>query len=160
MLKSLITAVAGLALAAGPVLATSWADIRTLAERVVETGTSIETEDCDDGLHGYYQFSRERRLDRLVICENNVDMEDPDAVWEVLVHEATHVMQACNGGPILKDSYMPRILRELQETAPHYYSILSQYQSDHKRYEIEAFWMELRAPETPIRWMDEYCVSA
>lgn len=157
MLKSLIATVAGLALTAGPVLATSWTDVRTLATKVANTGTELELEECDEGIHGYYQFNRERRIDRLVFCENNVDMDDPDAVWEVLVHESTHVMQACNGAPILKDSYMPRVLRELQETAPHYYRILNQYRSDHKRMEIEAFWMELREPSIPIQWIDEFC---
>ena len=84
-------------------------------------------------------------------------MDDPDAVWEVLVHEATHVMQACYAGPILKDTYIPRVLRELQETAPHYYAYLQQYRGDHKRVELEAFWMELRTPAVAMEFMNKYC---
>ena len=60
-------------------------------------------------------------------------MTDSDAVWEVVSHEATHVMQACNSGPVIKDSMVPRVLRELQETAPHYYATLQGYRGDHKR---------------------------
>ena len=86
-------------------------------------------------------------------------MTDPDAVWEVLVHEATHVMQACYGGPVMKDSYVPRVLRELQETAPHYYATLQQYRGDHKRIELEAFWMELRTPQVAADWMLTYCYT-
>ena len=52
---------------------------------------------------------------------------------------------------------MPRVLRELQETAPHYYSTFQQYKGDHKRIEIEAFWMELRTPQVAADWMATYC---
>ena len=158
MFKPILAAIAGLALTAAPVLATSWQDIKTLTELVSGTGTEILLSDeCNQGIHGYYQFSSTRRIDNLVICRNNVDMTDPDAVWEVLVHEATHVMQACNGGPIVKDTYLPRMLRELQETAPHYYNILQGYRGSHKRAEIEAFWMELRSTDTPIQWIQDFC---
>jgi len=159
MFKPLATAIAGIALTIQPALATSWTDVERLATLVADTGTHLELEECDEGLHGYYQYNQARGIDKLVICKNNVDMEDPDAVWEVLAHEATHVMQACNGGPVLKDTYLPRVLRELQETAPHYYSILQQYRSDHKRLEIEAFWMELRTPDVPIRWISDFCLE-
>ena len=157
MLKRIATALAGLAFAL-PANATSWNDINTLGELVSNTGTTISVRECPDNTaHGWYQYNREQNIDLLVICNNVVDMQDPDAVWEVLVHESTHVMQACNGGPILKDSYTPRVLRELQETAPHYYYILQQYRGDHKRMELEAFWMELRSPHVPIKWIRDFC---
>jgi hypothetical protein len=57
----------------------------------------------------------------------------------------------------MKDTYVPRVLRELQETAPHYYATLMQYKGDHKRIEIEAFWMELRTPQVATDWMLTYC---
>ena len=157
MLKTIIATLAGLAIAA-PASATSWADIKELEDLVIGTGTKIQKLNCPQPqAQGFYQFDKDNNIDRLVYCKNNVDMTDPDAVWEVLVHEATHVMQTCYGGPVMKDTYVPRVLRELQETAPHYYAILQDYRGDHKRIEIEAFWMELRTPQVASDWMLTYC---
>ncbi len=156
MLKAIIATLAGLAIAA-PASATSWADINELQDLVTGTGTKIQKLDCPEGQMGFYQFDKSKNIDRLVYCKNNVDMTDPDAVWEVLVHEVTHVMQTCYGGPVMKNTYVPRVLRELQEIAPHYYATLKQYRGDHKRIEIEAFWMELRTPQIAADWMLTYC---
>ena len=157
MIKQIIAAIAGLAIAT-PAMATSWTDVNQMVELVKGTGTTVSAIDCDaDGVMGYYSFQPEKDIDALIICKDNVPMYDADAVWEVVVHEATHVMQACFAGPILKDSYIPRVLRELQETAPHYYKTLQQYRGDHKRVEIEAFWMELRTPAVAMEFMTKYC---
>ena len=119
MIKRILTVLAGLAITA-PVNATSWTDVNTLTDLVKQTGTTVEARDCEtERLQGYYQFDKEAGIDLLVVCKDNVNMSDSDAVWEVVSHEATHVMQACMGGPVLKDTYVPRVLRELQETAPH-----------------------------------------
>ena len=156
MIKAIIATLAGLAIAS-PASATSWSDVNELQDLVTGTGTKIQKLDCPNGTMGFYQFDKANKIDRLVYCKNNVDMNDPDAVWEVLVHEATHVMQACYGGPVMKDTFVPRVLRELQETAPHYYATLQEYRGDHKRIEIEAFWMELRTPQVATDWMITYC---
>ena len=156
MLKAIIATLAGLAIAT-PASATSWSDVNELQDLVTGTGTKIQKLDCPAGKMGFYQFDKANNIDRLVYCKNNVDMADPDAVWEVLVHEATHVMQACYGGPVMKDTFVPRVLRELQETAPHYYATIQQYRGAHKRIEIEAFWMELRTPQVAADWMLTYC---
>lgn len=158
MFKQIIAAVAGLAITM-PASATSWADVETLVNLVKGTGTTVSAQECNrEGVMGFYQYSQTQGIDRMVICTNSVDMDDADAVWEVVAHEATHTMQACFGGPILKDSYVPRILRELQETAPHYYQTLMQsYQGSHKRIELEAFWMELRSPEDVFHFFNKYC---
>ena len=157
MIKRIFTVLAGLAITA-PVNATSWTDINTLTDLIKQTGTTVEARVCNrEGLQGYYHFDPDQDIDLLVVCKDNVDMSDSDAVWEVVSHEATHVMQACMGGPVLKDSYVPRVLRELQETAPHYYQTLQQYRGDHKRVELEAFWMELRAPDVVHEFLDRSC---
>ena len=159
MIKRIFTVLAGLVITA-PVNATSWTDVNTLTDLVKQTGTTIEARDCGkEGLQGYYQFDKELDLDLLVICRDNINMYDSDAVWEVVSHEATHVMQACMGGPVLKDTYVPRVLRELQETAPHYYQTLQQYRGVHKRYELEAFWMELRSPDVVHEFLDKACFA-
>ena len=161
MFNKILAAVAGLAIAIPglPAAATSWRDVETLVNLVKGTGTKVEARNCERaGVQGYYQFSEPHNIDLMVICANAVDMSDSDAVWEVVAHEATHTMQACFGGPILKDSYVPRILRELQETAPHYYATLMEsYEGSHKRHELEAFWMELRSPEDVFHFFNKYC---
>ena len=157
MIKQFIAAIAGLAVAT-PAMATSWTDVNQMVELVKGTGTDVAAIVCDDeGVMGFYNYQPEKDIDVLVVCKDNVPMNDPDAVWEVVVHEATHVMQACQGGPILKDTYIPRVLRELQTTAPHYYQTIQQYRGDHKRVEIEAFWMELRTPEVAMGFMNKFC---
>jgi len=156
MFKLLTAAIASLAIAA-PSMATSWTDIEELTNLVKETGTVVQSIDCPEGRLGFYQFDKANNIDRLVVCKNNVDTKDSDAVWEVVSHEATHVMQACHGGPVIADNYVPRVLRELQETAPHYYAVLQEYRGDHKRAELEAFWMELRTPAVVMDWMVTYC---
>ena len=159
MIKRIFTVLAGLAISA-PVNATSWTDVNTLTDLVKQTGTTVEARACQrEGMQGFYQYDQEAGIDLLVVCSNVVDMSDSDAVWEVVSHEATHVMQACIGGPVLKDTYIPRVLRELQETAPHYYQTLQQYRGDHKRYELEAFWMELRAPNVVHEFLDRSCFA-
>jgi hypothetical protein len=159
MIKQIFGALAGLAVAM-PSWATSWTDINTLEKLVANTGTNIQAINCPGKEQGSYRYDKEAGIDLLIVCANNVDMTDPDAVWEVLVHEATHVMQACYGGPVIKDTYIPRILRQLQTTAPHYYAILNQYRGDHKRVEIEAFWMELQTPATAFDWFKDYCYKS
>ena len=159
MIKKIIAAVAGLALAA-PVNAASWNDIETLVELVKGTGTSVQARSCQEkGIQGFYHFNNEKEIDLMVICTNSVDMNDPDAVWEVVAHESVHVMQACNGGPVIKDTYLPRIIRDLQSLTPHYWSILQSYPDSDKRMEVEAFWMETRPVEVPIQWVQDFCYT-
>ena len=159
MFKQLLALVAGLAFAA-PVSATSWADINRLEELVANTGTTVEAKECEtDKAYGYYRFNKAENIDLLVICTNVTDFGDPDAVWETLAHEATHVMQACQDGPIVPNKFTPRMLRELQEVAPHYYALLKKYSGAHKRAELEAFWMELRAPHEVHRLFVKACYS-
>ena len=157
MIRSIIATLAGLAIAA-PASATSWADINELQDLVTGTGTKIQNLDCPEGQMGFYQFDKANKIDRLVYCKNNVDMTDPDAVWEVLVHEATHVMQS-----LLRRTCHERHLRtpvcsvSCRKLLLTTMSTLQQYRGDHKRVEIEAFWMELRTPSVPMDWMVTYC---
>ena len=159
MIKQIFALIAGIAIAA-PASATSWQDINALERLVEGTGTTVDAIECEiKDVYGYYRFDKSEGVDELVICKNAVDMTDPDEVWETLAHEATHTMQACKGGPVLPDKYAPRILRELQETAPHYYRLLQRYRGDHKRIEMEAFWMELRAPSQVIGLFHKTCYT-
>ena len=157
MIKQIFALVAGLAIAA-PASASSWQDINRLESLITNTGTQVSAVECEgEGYYGLYQFDASKQIDQIVICKNTVDFSDPDEVWETLAHESTHTMQACMGGPVLKDKYVPRVLRELQETAPHYYRLLQGYRGDHKRLEMEAFWMELRTPATVMQMFEKAC---
>ena len=121
-------------------------DIDELVELIKATGTKVLTSsNCEAKISGYYlPPNKEGSGDKLVFCTNNINLKDASAAWEVLAHESTHVMQACNGGQIWKEIYHPRLLRGLKEQAPHYAEILSQYKGDDKLMELEAFDMELR----------------
>ena len=161
MFKHVLALITGLAIAAPvPAFATGWRDVNLLKELVSGTGTKILLQNCPEGsIYGYYEYHPMTDVDTLVICSNTVDRDDPDAVWETLAHEATHAMQACAGGSIIEDVFVPRMLRELQEFAPHYYRVLNSYDSADKRTELEAFWMELRHPEFVINTFTKHCYT-
>jgi len=131
---------------ATPVMASTWADTAELIAIVESTGTTVTSAVCDRNVQGYYQINTETDLDRLTICKNNIDNEDPHAVWEVMAHESIHVAQACLGENVFHDEYIPRIFRGLRTEAPHYVRILDQYSSEDRLLEAEAFYSELMTP--------------
>ena len=154
----LLTATA--ALCAPPARAASIEDIRQLENLINRSGTdTIVSSDCPPNHAGYYENDG-RGIDRLVICRGNVDMGDIEAVWEVMAHEATHIMQACTGSTVIADEQMPRTYRELQTMAPHYAKLIhSQYRSSDQRLEAEAFWMELQTPPVVIELFERSCAA-
>jgi len=130
------------------VRADSWKDIEALINLIKETGTELHRlDDCDNEYKGLYIFEPEKSLDHLILCENNADLSDQSEIWEILSHEATHVMQACIGGTLFEGDMHPRMIREIQRKTPHYYEILSSsYHGADYILEAEAFWMELQPP--------------
>lgn len=146
---------AGLAplLLGGPAVAATQVDIEALAELIRSTGTTIvESQTCEKNMYGLYQFE-DKKIDQLTICGNNIDLNDPDQVWEVYAHEATHIMQACDDasdGRAFSDAVFPRIYRELQELNPTSVEETGLYGSWNKRQEIEARYMELLPPNQVI----------
>ncbi|MFM8675421.1 MAG: hypothetical protein ACKOCA_10520 [Vulcanococcus sp.] len=112
----------------------------------------MERKDCGKNLLGYYQYE-EKKVDQIVLCTNNIDVNDSDDVWEVLAHETTHIIQACDQtgeGQAFNDAYFPRIYRELQQLNPSSVGDTALYGSWSKRQEIEARSMELLPPEAVI----------
>ena len=148
------------ALQAMPARAASLEDIRQLENLINASGTeTIVSGDCPPNHAGYYENDG-RSIDRLVICKRNVDMGDVDAVWEVMAHEATHIMQSCTGTTAIADELMPRTFRELQTLAPHYAKLIStQYRSAEQRLEAEAFWMELQTPPVVMELFQRNCAA-
>jgi hypothetical protein len=167
-MKKLLPAIAALACSISvtlPAIAGSHRDVQELAEMIKSTGTTVSFNDnrydknCL-GLMGYYHFEKDKS-DILVICSDQVNLKDSDEVWETLAHEATHTMQACNGGPIFKSTYHPRIFRALGSKAPHYAKMIdNSYAGDKAIIEAEAFWMELQTPEVVKKLFYTYCIHS
>ncbi len=148
----------GLSLAPAPVRASTLIAIHRLEQLINDAGTETQVrDDCRPNHAGYFERDG-AAINRLVICRNNVDMGDVEAVWEVMAHEGTHVMQACRGGPALQDVQMPRTLRELRTLAPHYAKLITEgYHPRDQRLEAEAFWMELQPAEVVIGLFERNC---
>lgn len=143
-----------------PARAASLEDIRQLENLINASGTeTIVSSNCPPNHAGYYENDG-KSIDRLVICRRNVDMGDIEAVWEVMAHEATHIMQSCTGTTAIADAQMPRTYRELQTLAPHYAKLISsQYRSAEQRLEAEAFWMELQTPALVMELFRRNCAA-
>lgn len=149
-----------MALGLSPVArADSWRDIEALISLITATGTEISRRsDCAEEYKGLYVFEPSKNIDLLVLCDNNINPEDPSDIWEVLSHEATHVMQACIGDTLFQEDMHPRILRELQTKAPHYYEILeTSYHGGDYIIEAESFWMELQHPDLVLELFHTAC---
>lgn len=83
----------------------TWKHVHALGDLIKDTGTTIAVLDnCPPNLEGQYRFQNGPSrasgpsVDVLELCSNNVDFNNPVAVWDVLAHEAVHVAQYCNGG--------------------------------------------------------------
>jgi hypothetical protein len=146
--------------AALPARATSLDDLRQLENLINASGTeTLVAEDCPRDYAGYYE-SDGRTIDRLVICRRQVDMGNVKAVWQVMAHEATHIMQTCSGSTAIPDALMPRTYRELQTRAPQYARLIhSAYSSAEQRLESEAFWMELQTPAVVLELFRRNCAA-
>lgn len=157
---SLLAGMMAAATAGSPADAGSQKDIEELSDMIKASGTTIVVKQCGEKDQGMYEYSEKPKVDRLTICTNNVDLTDADALWEVLAHESTHIMQACNGGPIVKDEFHPRIIRRLKTQAPHYSTILEEeYRGADMLLEAEAFDMELQTPEYVKEWFAHFCLK-
>lgn len=150
----------GLLLGALPAGASTLDDIRQLENLINASGTeTIVSGTCPPNHAGYYENDG-RSIDRLVVCRRNVDLGDLEAVWEVMAHEATHIMQSCTGTTAIADEQMPRTYSDLQTIAPHYAKLISsQYRRSEQRLEAEAFWMELQSPALVMEQFQRNCAA-
>ena len=140
--------------------ASSLEDIRQLEDLINTAGVTTAVSDrCPPSHAGYYETENGGRH-WLVLCRNVVNLADVEAVWEVMAHESTHIMQACTGSTAIADEYMPRTFRELRTMAPHYAKLIDRdYPSVDQRLEAEAFWMELQPPQTVISLFRSLCAA-
>jgi hypothetical protein len=101
-------------------------------------------------------------LEGLAVAQSDVrpTVADVEAVWEVMAHESTHIMQACTGSTAIADELMPRTFRELRTMAPHYAKLIDgSYPVNDQRLEAEAFWMELQTPPSVIGLFRNLCAA-
>ncbi|MFM7361433.1 MAG: hypothetical protein ACKO25_06355 [Cyanobium sp.] len=149
-----------MAVSAGPARGHTLVQIHRLESLINDAGTeTMVRHDCLPNHAGFYERDG-AGLNRLVVCANNIDMADLRAVWEVMAHEGTHVMQECAGGTVLQDSQLPRTLGELRRRAPHYAKLIVEgYDKADQRIEAEAFWMELQPAEVVIDLFQRHCLN-
>ena len=135
-----------------------------LLKMIESTGTTVSLnpnsydESCKDKA-GYYVYEPKVQ-DIFVVCTDQVNVKDSDELWEIVSHESTHVMQACNGGLVFKESYLPRTFRELERKAPHSAKLIDEkYTGDATALEAEAFWMELQPPAHVLSYFEGTCLN-
>jgi hypothetical protein len=151
---------AALAVSAGLARGQTLVQIHRLETLINAAGTeTMVRHDCLPNHAGFYERDG-AGLNRLVVCANNIDMADLRAVWEVMAHEGTHVMQECVGGTVLQDSQLPLTLGELRRHAPHYAKLIVEgYDPADQRIEAEAFWMELQPADVVIDLFERHCLQ-
>jgi hypothetical protein len=160
LVAALLLACLGSLAAGRPARAASLEDIRQLENLILAAGVVTEVSDqCPPRHAGYYERDT-RGVHRLVLCRNSVNLADVEAVWEVMAHESTHIMQACTGSTAIADELMPRTFRELRTMAPHYAKLIDgSYPVNDQRLEAEAFWMELQTPPSVIGLFRNLCAA-
>ena len=166
MKKLLLAALATTLTLANPVAARTFTAVETLVKEVEKTGTTftINTNDYDRecvGNRGYYAFKKDA-YDVLVLCKDQVDVTDVHAVWEILAHEATHIMQACTpgGDTTFRDEDHPGMIEDLKVAAPEDLDLIVEAYEKHEwKAELEAFWMMRQNPATVIDYLRQICAA-
>ena len=141
------------------------ADANTLIQMIKATGTQVSfnsnhfDKNCISNT-GYYAFEP-KVDDLLVVCTDQVDVNDGEALWEVVAHEATHIMQACIGDDVsFQEEDHPAMFRQLSTRAPHLMARIDNgYHSRSARSEVEAFWMELQTPAVVMEYFTNTCID-
>ena len=102
-------------------------------DTVRQTGTEVRYhhEECATSkAAGWYRLSA--NVDRLVICPDN-QLNHSD-LFDTVRHEAIHVAQACNAGPILPyDYYLKNAPQDIKKR------VFDNYPKQHHHIELEAF---------------------
>ena len=89
-------------------------------------------------------------MDRLVICPDN--QRNHSDLFDTVRHEAIHVVQACNGKPILSyDYYLTNASRET-------WSKVKGYPEEHHHHEVEAFHAaHILSEKQVINLINKFC---
>ena len=98
-----------------------------LAE-VHRSGTTIVFKDpsCEQGIYGSYT----RSTDTMVLCiTNHPDLAE---LGDTIRHETVHIIQMCNGGPVMSFESVAKYAQ------PHDYKVMHGYGTHSHHHEIEA----------------------
>jgi len=123
---------------------------------------------ADEIVDTFHDQDKQALLDRfkkdtydvLVLCKDQVDVTDVHAVWEVLAHEATHIMQACTpgGDTAFRNEDHPAMIDDIKRIAPDDIDlIVNAYEKHEWKGELEAFWMMRQDPTTVIDYLRQIC---
>ena len=144
-----------LLLPSAPVRAATWdrigGYIRLLRRAGVE---SLVAKDCPDGLLGAFHEGRKV----LLMCENNLP-DDPGYVWVVLAHESAHVMQYCNGGPLMPPALLSREMDQARRRSPDAFHELKMYHVSQHQVEVEARLVQALPPDEVEALFLRHCGS-
>ena len=121
-------------------------EVESLEAAIKSVGTKIqERDDCDDGVHGYYLYEREKYnviSDKIVICSNNFSKTTGNYP-RLLKHEMTHIMHACLGATINSPDEIRSLREELKQLDESSYRTVHGVYTENSHFEeIEARWME------------------
>lgn len=140
-----------------PAQANTKADVETLVNTLVATGTKMKVGNCQrPNLYGFYV----PKEDQMVICADSLAGKDPSILWDTLAHETTHKIQACIGGFLMPATHVGAMMREIRSIYPETLNDLDAYDSSNIRYELEARWMELQTPATVLQLLKVACRRA
>jgi len=103
---------------------------------------SLVAKDCPDGLLGAFHEGRQV----LLMCGNNLP-DDPAYVWVVLAHESAHVMQFCNGGPLMPAALLTQEMARVRRVSPDAFHELKLYHASQHRVEVEARLVQALPPD-------------
>lgn len=110
----------------------------------------LEDNSCKDNVLGYYVSVSAGQDPSIVFCSNNLNMNDKNATWDTLAHEAAHAMQDCNGGNIADPNTFAFWEEQMQGHArASYRTIHGEYSKSQYKDEIEARMME-RLPDWEV----------
>lgn len=108
-------------------------ELSQVLNTVRQTGTEVRyhhAECSTTKAAGWYRLNS--NVDRLVICPDN-QLNHSD-LFDTVRHEAIHVAQACNGGPILPyDYYIEKAPQHIKNR------VFRDYPKQHHHHELEAF---------------------
>ena len=131
--------------------ATSWQSVNDLRAALQRVGVRVVQQDCPQkGLQGLYDRAR----DTIVVCRTH---STAAGVWNTLAHEATHRMQACAGGSIVRRGQGQQMANTLAKYSPNDLRALRHYPSNQHQAEVEARYTAQLPPEQVINLLHRYC---
>ena len=127
-------------------------ELSQVLNAVRTTGTEVRYhhERCDKvKTAGFYKLTAD--VDLLVICtRNNLNLSD---LFDTVRHEAIHVVQACNHGPVLDRDYYSK-----NSSQEHKTFVQDNYPAEYHHHELEAFTAAKNLSEDDVvKLINKFC---